>query len=150
MSWPDDTAVPLPGNWEAGYADYREAHPAEFGFAGPAWNDSVSQWLEGVQRGLLPNGRIEDFAVGFNRVITGTVGSRNQRQGGGGYNPSWGDALLLTADDFSPDYVWRYTGDWTQPGTQKDSDSPLADDLKEKGLPLLLIAGALGAAVVFR
>lgn len=94
MAWPNDTAVPLPTDWENNYVGLPAGQVVPPNQNRPHWNDWASHYVEKFQRWLLPNGPVEDFAVGWNRILFGTVGS--QDAAGGGFHPTWDAAYGAT------------------------------------------------------
>lgn len=131
MSFNDDTAVPLPGDWEQAYADYRAEHPLEFNDGSPpAWNDWLAAGIEEGARRVLPNW-LENFVVGESRIFTDTVGDTNPLTGA--QNPTWGEAWRATDD--------RIFAGWA-PGGAPPEVPQLLQDVGKWGL---LAAVALAA-----
>lgn len=92
------------------------------------------------------------FETGVYRILGGDGGVGGQNPATGNYNPSWGDAWRSTADDFTPDYVYRAPPERGLPGTQS-GHSELVGDI-QGALPAigggLLLAAAAAAALALR
>lgn len=101
-----------------------------------------SAGLERLQRAVLPSGRIEDFAVGWNRIVTGQIGATNTYTGQ--QNPTFREAYDDTDRTFHG-FLPAGTANPLTSWTKKHRDD-IADFFQDAG-KWVLVAGAVVAAV---
>lgn len=113
--------------WNAG----KETFDDDFSDWDPRnWNlGDFSSGLEEVQRAILPDGPLEDFAVGWNRIYTGQVGQDGR--------PSWEDAWIQTDKTFSG---------WLPGGSTPELPDFIEDPLKKLG-GLVAVAAIAALAI---